>query len=220
MLSLLFWQEFLYFAVHYLKNLREVSLRVLRMLVKMASKRKCNTRVEIGEVSILDLPDLALECILGKLPPSGLCNMAGVCRTLREMCRDDYLWERHMREKWGKVMGQAAKREWDWYLASRKESHGGSVVVERRHGARKLMWNQSSVKPKKWIMSLSSFLLWLKSRLDNGSRISTPLPDNSIMSWYFSLESGKFGFPAQVYNREVIILIYNLVNDELCILFA
>lgn len=198
LLSVLFWQEFLYFAVYYLKNFGEVSFRVFRMSVKMASKRKCAARVENVEesmkMSILDLPDLALECILGKLPPSGLCSMAGVCSSLRDMCRDDYLWERHMREKWGKVIGQAAKREWDWYLASRKESSGGFVERHRR--------NESSGKPKKWIRSLSWPLLWLKSRLDSGSRTRAPLPDNSIMSWYLSLESGKFWFPAQVYNRE------------------
>lgn len=125
--------------------------------------------------------------------------MAGVCTSLRDMCRDDHLWETHMREKWGKVIGLAAKRELDWYLALRKESPG--VFVEK-HSAVK---HKSSGKLNKWIKSLSWPLSWLKSRLDSDSMINTPLPNNSIMSWYLSLESGKFWFPAQVYNREVLI---------------
>lgn len=189
-------REFLYFV-------REVSLRAL---ARMASKRKCavnNVEESMEMSSILELPDLALECILGKLPPSGLCSMAGVCSSLRDMCRDDYLWERHMREKWGKVIGQAAKREWDGYLASMKSSSRGSI---ERHSTKKhKIRSESSGKPKKWMRSLSWPLLWLKSRLDGGSRIRTLLPDDSIMSWYLYLESGKFWFPAQVYNREVLI---------------
>lgn len=60
--------------------------------------------VESLEMSVLDLPELALECILGRLPPDGLCNMAGVCSSLRDRCRSDHLWERHMKEKWGRVL--------------------------------------------------------------------------------------------------------------------
>ncbi|ONK63628.1 uncharacterized protein A4U43_C07F17240 [Asparagus officinalis] len=197
LLSILFWQEFLYFLVYSVKNTRLISSWVIEISIKMSSKRKCASRVqnveESMEMSVLDLPDLALECILGKLSPSGLCNMACVCSSLRDLCRDDYLWGRHMREKWGRVIGQSVKREWEWFLASRKESSG--ACVER----------QSAKKPKRWIRSLSHVwpLSWIKMRLvEGGNRVRSPLPNNSIMSWYLSLESGKFWFPAQVYNRE------------------
>lgn len=42
-----------------------------------------------AEMSVLDLPELVLECILEKLPPSGLCNMAAVCSSLRDRCMSD-----------------------------------------------------------------------------------------------------------------------------------
>lgn len=140
------------------------------------------------EISVLDLPELALECILGKLSPAGLCNMAGVCRSLRQSCRSDYLWERQMSEKWGRVIGKAAERTWHKYLNAKNESSISNSVG----------------KPKRLFGSLSRLwpLSWLKLRLDGSRKLKIPLPDDSIMSWYLSLESGKFWFPAQIYNRE------------------
>ncbi|KAI4382150.1 hypothetical protein MLD38_008149 [Melastoma candidum] len=56
----------------------------------MRKMRTASIRVETvreqttqEEASVLDLPELALECILERLPPTGLFNMAGVCRSLR-----------------------------------------------------------------------------------------------------------------------------------------
>ncbi|KAJ6741693.1 F-BOX-LIKE PROTEIN [Salix viminalis] len=99
---------------------------------------------EKEEPSLLDLPELALECILERLSPAGLCSMAGVCSSLRDRCRSDHLWERHLTQKWGRVIGESAHKEWQWHIPS----------------------------------------------------------NDSIMALYLSLESGKFSFPAQVYNRE------------------
>ncbi|RWR86379.1 hypothetical protein CKAN_01527500 [Cinnamomum micranthum f. kanehirae] len=158
----------------------------------MSFKKKILSTVENVEedvnFSILDLPELALECILEKLPPTGLCTMAGVCTSLRDRCRSDHLWERHLKNKWGSVVGHAAYREWKWFIASRKDSgssEGGQF--------------------KGWIASLSCVwpVSWLRLKTDSSSskpRIRFPV--DSIMSWYLSLESGKFWFPAQVYNRE------------------
>ncbi|PKI57784.1 hypothetical protein CRG98_021851, partial [Punica granatum] len=73
------------------------------------------------EMSVLDLPELALECILERLPPGGLFSMASVCSSLRKRCVSDYLWERHMKQKWGRVIGPAAYREWKWFIATRRD---------------------------------------------------------------------------------------------------
>jgi len=43
---------------------------------------------------------------------------------------------------------------------------------------------------------------WMRSKADGG-KSSAPVLDDSIMSWYLSMDNGKFWFPAQVYNREV-----------------
>ncbi|KAF8403669.1 hypothetical protein HHK36_011773 [Tetracentron sinense] len=142
---------------------------------------------EKEKMSVLDLPELALECILERLSPAGLCNMAGVCSSLRERCSSDHLWERHMKQKWGRVIGSAAYREWQWHIASRKDSR----VSEQS-------------KQKGFIMSLSCVwpLSLIRSKIEDSSKHRSSLPVNSIMSWYLYLESGKFWFPAQVYNRE------------------
>lgn len=193
LLSNLFHQDLFDFLVKSLRNCSLVSARILSIFSMMSSKKRCASRVENveepAEMSILDLPELALECILGKLSPAGLCNMAAVCASLRDRCRSDHLWERHIKEKWGRVIGRAAQR--DWHLASRRDLSGGVVA---------------GAKQKKWIGALSCLwpLSWLKSRIESSSsKPRSPLPpDGSIMSWYLSLESGKVWFPAQVYNRE------------------
>jgi hypothetical protein len=144
-----------------------------------------------GETSVLDLPELAIDCILEKLRPAELRSMAAVCRSMRERCRGDHLWERHMTNRWGRVLGRAARDEWRTHLASASESRaaGGGGGGKRR----------------RWLAALSCVcpvVSWMRPRADGG-KSSAPVLDDSIMSWYLSVESGKFWFPAQVYNREV-----------------
>ncbi|XP_074581834.1 F-box protein At2g32560-like [Curcuma longa] len=157
----------------------------------MAPRRKSSVEGP-REVSIMDLPELALECILEKLPPAGLCSMAAVCSSLREICTSDYLWEKHMRQKWGRLIGPAAQRAWKLHLASAMDP--SSVMVTNKKKNKK--------KSKKWIGMLSCFLpaCWLKTKIEKPNKPSSP--DNSIMSLYRALELGEFRFPAQVYNRE------------------
>ncbi|KAJ6777478.1 hypothetical protein OIU74_001456 [Salix koriyanagi] len=129
-----------------------------------ARAEKSSLDDEAGGMSVLDLPELALECILERLPPAGLCSMAGVCTSLRE-------------------------REWQRHLASRKD-----------------LGSCKQGKPKWFMRPLSMF--WPSSwstpkavPINNSKQRSSP-PVNSIMSWYLALETGKFWFPAQVFNRE------------------
>ncbi|XP_020587540.1 F-box protein At2g32560-like [Phalaenopsis equestris] len=183
LLSFLFAQEFHLLYVNSIKY----------FFKSMAAKKHASRIESIAdstEISVLDLPELALECILEKLSPAGLCNMAGVCRSLRQRCRSDYLWERQMREKWGRVIGKAAERSWIKYLNVRNES---SVATEASIGKTKRLFGSLT---RLWLLSL------LKLRLDGSGKHRSSLPDDSIMSWYLSLETGKFWFPAQIYNRE------------------
>jgi hypothetical protein len=154
-----------------------------------------------GEPSVLDLPELAIDCILERLPPAELRNMAAVCRSMRERCRSDHLWERHMSEKWGRVLGRAARDEWRSHLASASES-GGAGSASGGGGKR-----------RRWLAALSCVcpvVSWMRPKA-NGDKSSGPVLDDSIMSWYLSMESGKFWFPAQVYNREVSSVTSSLI---------
>ncbi|KAL6006826.1 hypothetical protein ACLOJK_032321 [Asimina triloba] len=141
----------------------------------------------LGELSILDLPDLVLECILGKLSPVGLCSMAAMRRSLRERCWNDHLWERHMREKWSRAVGPAAHREWQWFTAVR-----GDPGVLDGGNSKGLIGYLSCMWP----------ISWLRSKFDWGRKPKSSLPVDSMISWYLALDNGKFWFPAQVYNRE------------------
>ncbi|CAJ2639450.1 unnamed protein product [Trifolium pratense] len=146
---------------------------------------------EEEELSLMDLPELTLECILEKLPPSSLCQMANVCHSLRERCVSDYFWERQIKKKWSGVIGQAAYREWKWYVASKRD------VKDLKHGKQKglLMRYFSLLWP----------LQWMKVKVDDANDIckdSSSLPVDSVMNWYLAIENGSFWFPAQVYNRE------------------
>ncbi|KAJ1395060.1 F-box-like domain superfamily [Sesbania bispinosa] len=159
----------------------------------MPLKKKClvSSKVENGEeenkVSLLDLPDLPLECILEHLSPAELCNVATVCTSLRDRCGSDYLWEKHLKRKWGRVIGDAAYRQWKLHVASRNKDKASN-----QH-------NQKGIFA--FLHGFGPFL-WIKSKSEKGRQSRSSLPDDSIAALYLSLESGKFWFPAQVYNRE------------------
>ncbi|KAJ4724471.1 F-box family protein [Melia azedarach] len=190
LLSLWFWKELSIFSISSsIKN----SLNIRKIASKLSFKNmttrtpKVDNTEESGGMSVLDLPELVLECILEKLPPSGLCSMAGVCNSLRDRCMSDYLWERHMKQKWGRVIGPAAYREWQWHMASRKDS------ANLKQGKQRL-WMK--------LLSLVRSFSWIRPKVDDSSKQRNSMPVDSIMSWYLALESGRFWFPAQVYNRE------------------
>ncbi|KAK9062720.1 hypothetical protein SSX86_019909 [Deinandra increscens subsp. villosa] len=134
------------------------------------STSKNNESVMIEGMSVLDLPNLALECILEKLEPAGLCKMACVCTYLRDMCLSDHLWESHMKKRWGRVIGHAAYKERQLHISTKKESN--------------------------------YFLVGGKGRDSKKMKISSQPSIDSVVSCYRALETGKFWFPAQVFNRE------------------
>ncbi|GKU93484.1 hypothetical protein SLEP1_g7076 [Rubroshorea leprosula] len=189
LLSLWFWKEIslFYFAGFSLKTGDFPRIPTRMSFNKMSLTSKVNNfEKEAQGMSVLDLPELPLECILERLPPSGLCNMAGVCSSLRSRCTSDHLWEKHMKQKWGKLIGPAAHREWQWHISSRRNS--GNLKQGKHRGWMKLL---QFVRP----------LSWIRSRVDDSSRQSS-FPVDSVMSWYLALETGRFWFPAQVFNRE------------------
>lgn len=193
LLSLLFTKDLSFFPnAKLLKNSLVGSSNSCPLSSKMSPKKKTfSSKVENLEMmNLLDLPELALECILEKLPPNGLCSMASVCSSLRDRCTSDHFWERHMKQKWDRVVGPAAYREWQWHMASRNRSefmNGGGKQI----GFLKSLY-------RLWPFSL------IRSSFSSDSNRKSYIPIDSIMSCYLALETGKFWFPAQVYNREVL----------------
>lgn len=128
--------------------------------------------------------------------------MAEVCTSWRSKCRSDHLWQNHMNKKWRKVIGEDALREWQWYVEnfeskccrSRKGKRRGLVVR-----LASLVWDSVP-----WIGRVK------ESKEYETMKTHSPPPDDSIMYWYLALETGKFHFPAQVYNREVKFAIFTV----------
>ncbi|KAL5546624.1 hypothetical protein UlMin_006311 [Ulmus minor] len=191
LLSIWFCGEFSRLLVSWFRNSR-LSIGFLKAPMALPWKRmNLCSRVENVEekegISLLDLPELTLECVFERLSPAGLCSLAGVCSSLRDKCTSDHLWEKHLTQKWGKLLGVAAYREWTYHVATR---NGPSLSDQNK---------------KKGL--LESFLYarpfsWIGPKLEKSCKVRTTLPADSYMAWYLSLESGKFWFPAQVYNRE------------------
>ncbi|KAL6614310.1 hypothetical protein ACP70R_036580 [Stipagrostis hirtigluma subsp. patula] len=154
---------------------------------------------------LLDLPELALDRVLEELSPASLAAMACVCAALRDRCPSDALWERHLRRKWGRVLGAAARKEWEAELAAR----GTRAGPERPGRRRSWVDSLACAWPFSWIGCR-----WLKSdaapALAPATVAAEPAPApaptapaaDTVAAWYRALECGEFWFPAQVYNRE------------------
>ncbi|KAF5747931.1 F-box family protein isoform 2 [Tripterygium wilfordii] len=147
-----FWEELCSFIVSWLQKGRlaisfyQVSL--IMPLKKINHAAKVENVEEERVISLLDWPDLALECVLERLLPAGLCSMAGVCSSLRDRCRSDHLWEKPMKQKWGKLIGDAAYREWQWHLASTKRPRPALLGQNKQKG---LLSFVQRIFPLSWI---------------------------------------------------------------------
>lgn len=160
---------------------------------KETKKKKKKNPEDENEMSLLDLPDLTLDCILEKLSPSELCAMTCVCSELRDKCVSDHLWEKHMEKKWGRLMGDAAIKEWKSHVATIMACLGNS-----NRSRSNTQWSSrivANLKPFSWLSANHGCVD------KRGSSYLAPV--DSVMHWYSNLENGKFWFPAQVYNREV-----------------
>ncbi|RCV27784.1 hypothetical protein SEVIR_5G358300v4 [Setaria viridis] len=150
---------------------------------------------------LLDLPELALDRVLEELSPASLAAMACVCAALRGRCSADALWERHLRAKWGRVLGGTARKEWEAELGARATRASAPRPARRRSWADSL----ACAWPFSWIAGR-----WLKGdatpapaavAAEPAPATAAP-PTDTVAAWYRALECGDFWFPAQVYNRE------------------
>jgi hypothetical protein len=74
---------------------------------------------EISEcMFVLDLPELALEGILVRLPAASLVHMVVVCQDLRKRCRTDHLWQHLFHQKWVRIAGRSGFREWQQHFTT------------------------------------------------------------------------------------------------------
>lgn len=198
-------------SIKSIKNTVSASLELI-IPSKMSSAKSKKTQtltvmenVELSSaaaMSVLDLPELALECILERLPPDGLFRMSSVCSDLRQRCLSDHLWEKHMSHKWDRIIGPAAYRQWQWHISSRNDS-SYSLESSRKGGVgRGLVAYLSRLWPFMLVRSNSHNLNYHCNDNHTKTMISLQPPVDSVVAFYRALETGKFWFPAQVFNRE------------------
>eukprot|EP00250_Pteridium_aquilinum_P012263 c20608_g1_i1 orf=298-1392(-) len=146
---------------------------------------------EASKLCLLDLPELVLEEILCRLDPQSLYRMATTCKQLWELCGGDHLWERLLQEKWGKVIGEVARKEWQrGNLSCRALMHGGNTLMIENRVRKALVWPFFRVWP----------FVGIKNKISE--KLHEALFSDSVMACYGALETGALSFPAQVYNRE------------------
>ncbi|XP_052136249.1 F-box protein At2g26850-like isoform X1 [Oryza glaberrima] len=184
---------------------RERGVRIMPSKAKpepaLAAREEGETEAELNAAALplLDLPELALERVLEELEPPSLAAMACVCVALRDRCSADTLWGRHVNRKWGRVLGAAARKEWEAELAARRSSGALPRPARRRSLADSL----ACAWPFSWITCR-----WLKGNAvaaEPAAATPSPLPSpatDTVAAWYRAVECGEFSFPAQVYNRE------------------
>lgn len=148
-----------------------------------------------AKISLLNLPNSTLNDILKLLSPMELIKMSSVCTYLRDTCRSDHLWETHIKQKWGKMVGDVAFKEWQWHITT-------------------TLLNQQNIINQNG--SLGSFsgtwpVLCLGSYLQDCMQLKSSFLNKFMMSLYFSLENGKFWFPAQFYRVRVLIILFHLL---------
>ncbi|XP_057451273.1 F-box protein At2g26850-like isoform X2 [Lotus japonicus] len=152
-----------------------------------------------GKLSLLDLPEMVLDFILKCLSPIELSRMSRVCASLRNKCESDHLWEKHINHKWGRVIGDVAYKEWQFHITAAKERNLLNQEITNISGS---LGSFTGVWPN----------LYLGSYLEDCWILNGLRSDNFMMILYFSLQSGRFWFPAQVYKG---LMIHNaLVNYD------
>nr|KYP48923.1 F-box protein At2g32560 family [Cajanus cajan] len=155
-------------------------------------------------MSLLDLPESTLDFILKLLSPIDLCTMSKVCVSLKGRCQSDDFWKNHIKEKWGRVIGEAVYKEWEWHITIAKQ---GNLLNQRTNNQIRSLGSFSGVWPN----------LYLGSYLEDHKALNGQRSNNFFMSLYFSLESGIFWFPAQVYKVKLatgfLICYYESQSD-------
>lgn len=169
----------------------------------MSQEKHCVPKLmnqEDCKVSLLDIPDVILDCILKRLPPLDLFRVSQVCTYLRNIGRSDDLWETHIEHKWSKLVGNDAHHEWQWHTT--KIINEGSIIFLPENKENLLL--QQSLSGSCGTISGDSPFLRLHSYLKSYKGLNGLIRNYSKMALYICLETGRFCFPAQVYKVRLI----------------
>lgn len=167
----------------------------------MSSEKNCVSKLEKQKdckvYSLLDLPEWTMDCILECLSPMDLFRVAQVCTNLRDKTRNDALWEKLIKQKWGRLLGDAAYHEWQWHTTKFANTQSIFSLQQNQTGS---CGSFSGVWP----------FLNFHSYLENFTDLITLFKNCSKMALYICLESGRFWFPVQLY-KAANLLCYDAI---------
>ncbi|KOM38733.1 hypothetical protein LR48_Vigan03g211500 [Vigna angularis] len=172
----------------------------------MSSEKNCVSKLEKQNdckvYSLLDLPEWTLLCILECLSPQDLFRVAQVCTNLRDKTRIDALWEKVIKQKWGRLLGEAAYQEWQWHTT--KIANTQSILSLQQQNQSGSCGSFSGVWP----------FINFHSYLENFIDFITLFKHCSKMALYICLESGRFWFPAQMYKTSKLFCYDVIVSYD------
>jgi len=125
---------------------------------KLENQRDC-------KVSLLDLPSKVVYYILRRLSPQDWVWVAQLCTRLRDISRSNYLWEKHVEQKWSRLVGNDAYHELEYHTTKYKKllvdhnfrDHMELLVVILHFNAIILIWK--AIDP--WLIWLKIIQKWL-----------------------------------------------------------
>ncbi|CAJ2671673.1 unnamed protein product [Trifolium pratense] len=151
----------------------------------VASKKRKKTVVPRRKTRLLDLPNQTIDCILERLSPKELCRVAEVCTYLRNQSSSDYLWKKHVQQKWSKLVGDVVQQVWQWHRAKIKDARSFSLY-------RDVMDSCAAFRGTWPFVGIQSYL-------ENHWPYISLMKNYSQKALYTCLETGCFWFPAQLY---------------------
>ncbi|CAJ2671679.1 unnamed protein product [Trifolium pratense] len=160
----------------------------------VASKKRKKTVVPRRKTRFLDLPNQTIDCILERLSPKELCRVAEVCTYLRNQSSSDYLWKKHVQQKWSKLVGDVVQQVWQWHRAKIKDARSFSLY-------RDVMDSCAAFRGTWPFVGIQSYL-------ENHWPYISLMKNYSQKALYTCLETGCFWFPAQLYRNPMYMISY------------
>jgi len=111
-----------------------------------------------------------------------LYRVSQVCTRLRNISRGDCLWEKHVKQKWSRLVGNDAYHEREYHRTKYKE-----LLVDQ------------NLSRSCGTISGDSFFRRHHSYLKSNRSLTALIKNHSKIALYIFLETSRFWFPAQVY---------------------
>ncbi|WJX78194.1 hypothetical protein P8452_61442 [Trifolium repens] len=155
----------------------------------VASKKRKRRKTQL-----LDLPNQTIDCILERLSPEELCRVSETCTYLKNQCSSDYLWKKHVQQKWSNLIGDVVHQVWQWHRTKIKYATSFSLHKD--------VMDTCATFRGTWPF------VGIQSYLENHWPYINLVKNYSQKALYTCIETGCFWFPAQLYRNPMYMISY------------